>query len=141
MKRELTDARFVNTASNHFFDVGSARVGTGAKTGRGYNAGFISARCVLGLSVGIVTATAPMYLSEASPGARDRLGLAAQLNLDADAVGRWRRALAPRALRARIGVLVRLGRRQVRLDGVAAGARAILRVSTQATAAGHANLC
>ena len=27
--------------------------------------------------------------------ARDRLGLAAQLDLDADAVGRWRRALAP----------------------------------------------
>ena len=33
--------------------------------------------------------------AEASPGARDRLGLAAQLDLDADAVGRWRRALAP----------------------------------------------
>ena len=31
--------------------------------------------------------------AEASPGARDRLGLAAQLDLDADAVGRWRRAL------------------------------------------------
>ena len=37
--------------------------------------------------------------AEASPGARDRLGLAAQLDLDADAVGRWRRALAPHAAR------------------------------------------
>jgi len=34
--------------------------------------------------------------AEASPGARERLGLAAQLDLDADAVTRWRRALSPR---------------------------------------------
>ena len=48
MKRELTDARFVNIATSlptisSTWAVGSARVGTGAKTGRGYNAGFISA--------------------------------------------------------------------------------------------------